>query len=415
MKFSEFSPKQLKLFNWWCRGSPVNERDAIICDGAVRSGKTMCMSLSFVYWALRAYKNGNFAICGKTVTALRRNVITPLCASLCQMGFCVTVMQSKNYMEVSYKKDSARFYFFGGKDESSAALIQGITLCGVMFDEVALMPRSFVEQALARCSAEGSKYWFNCNPEHPSHWFYQEWIKKRKQKNALYLHFTMADNPSLSGAVRQRYESLYAGAFYERFILGRWTAPLGLVYPMFGDQNTALPPAPCDKYYVSADYGTVNPASFGLWGRCGETWYRIDEYYYSSKQMGAQLTDEEYCDALDRLCGGRKIEAVVCDPSAASFMTLIRKRSKYTVLPAVNGVSDGVRQVSTALKSGAIKIAPHCKDTLREFSLYRWEDSARCDCPKKENDHAMDDIRYFVSTVLCDADDAFFAMALERG
>jgi len=415
MTFKQFSKKQLKLMNWWCRGSPYQKSDAVICDGAVRSGKTMCMSLSFVHWALCTYKNGTFAICGKTVTALRRNVITPLCASLNCMGYCTKVLHSKNYVDISRGKRTARIYFFGGKDESSAALIQGITLCGVMFDEVALMPRSFVEQALARCSVEGSKYWFNCNPEHPSHWFYQEWIKKRAQRNVLYLHFTMNDNPSLSAAMRRRYESLYAGTFYERFVLGRWTAPLGLVYPMFGDQNIALPPSACDKYYISADYGTVNPASFGLWGLCGETWYRIDEYYYSSKTQGAQLTDEEYCDALDILCGGRKIESVVCDPSAASFMAQIRKRGKHTVLPAVNGVADGVRQVSTALKRGAIKIAPHCKDTLREFSLYRWEDSARCDCPKKENDHAMDDIRYFVSTILCGADDGFFAMALKRG
>ncbi|MFR4757716.1 MAG: hypothetical protein ACLT9P_06070 [Evtepia gabavorous] len=70
------------------------------------------------------------------------------------------------------------YFLFGGKDEGSAALIQGVTLAGVLLDEVALMPRSFVEQACARCSVTGAKFWFSCNPAGPGHWFYREWICK---------------------------------------------------------------------------------------------------------------------------------------------------------------------------------------------------------------------------------------------
>ncbi len=187
--------------------------------------------------------------------------------------------------------------------------------------------------------------------------------------------------------------------FYERFILGKWVAAEGLVYPMFGEGCVSAPNGECDRYFISCDYGTVNPSSFGLWGRCGGVWYRIDEYYYDSKKEGQQLTDEEYYAALEELAGGLPISAVVCDPSAASFTACIRRHGKYSVRKAKNDVLDGIRQVADALKSGRIKISPCCRDSIREFSLYRWVGDGAKDSVKKENDHAMDDIRYFVATV----------------
>lgn len=222
---------------WWSQRR-YSGYDAIICDGAVRSGKTLSMSIGFVSWAMSTFRGGSFALCGKTVTALKRNVMTPLVQLLGSLGFTCLERVSKNYADISLAGITNRFYLFGGRDESSAALIQGMTLCGVFLDEVALMPRSFVEQAVARCSVTGSRLWFNCNPDHPYHWFYREWICKAAEKNALYLHFTMADNPSLSAAVRRRYERLYTGAFYERFVLGKWTAADGQIYPMFSEAAT---------------------------------------------------------------------------------------------------------------------------------------------------------------------------------
>lgn len=198
IKFHEFSKKQLTVLNWWCNKSPFHSYDAIICDGAVRSGKTVCMSISFILWSFSCFSDSSFAICGKTISSLRRSVITPLIPILLNLGFSVKEKKSQNLIEIGKGKRINRYYLFGGRDESSASLIQGMTLCGVLLDEVALMPRSFVEQALARCSVNGSKFWFNCNPENPRHWFYTEWIKKSKEKNCLYLHFLMNDNPSLS-------------------------------------------------------------------------------------------------------------------------------------------------------------------------------------------------------------------------
>ena len=207
MGINAFSKKQRLTLKWWC--SPAYKHyDAIICDGAVRSGKTLSMSLGFVFWASASFSGEAFALCGKTVTSLRRNVVTPLLPKLKELGFSYTYQVSRSYIDITFNGRTNRFYLFGGKDESSAALIQGITLAGVFLDETALMPRSFVEQALARCSVNGSKMWFNCNPDNPSHWFYTQWIKKAEEKNALYIHFTMDDNPSLSEKMKNRYKQI---------------------------------------------------------------------------------------------------------------------------------------------------------------------------------------------------------------
>lgn len=415
MEFRGFSPKQLLALTWWCDNSPHRRHDAIICDGAVRSGKTLCLSLSFIGWAFHCFDGGCFALCGKTVTSLRRNLVTPLLELLEELGFHCVQKVSQSLVDISWQGRTNRFYLFGGKDEGSAALIQGITLAGILLDEVALMPRSFVEQGLARCSVTGSKFWFNCNPDHPHHWFYTEWIRQRQQKNAYYLHFVMADNPSLSPAILQRYQSLYSGVFYERYVLGKWVAAHGAVYPMFDPAIHVVDSVPpCHRFLISCDYGTVNPSSFGLWGKSGETWYRVAEYYHSSRATGQLLTDEEYCDALEALAGNRTVEAVVIDPSAARFIQCVRRRGRFKVVPARNNVLDGIRIVSSALKSGNLRIHSGCKDTLREFCLYRWDLNAPGDLPIKENDHAMDDLRYFAVYALGRDDPGFCAHAVSR-
>lgn len=416
IQFKEFSPKQLTALNWWCESSPYSDCDAIICDGAVRSGKTVCMSVSFILWSFYRFSGFSFALCGKTIQSLRRNVIVPLLPTLISLGFSVRDRRTGNCIEISRNGTTNAFYLFGGKDESSASLIQGMTLSGVLLDEVALMPRSFVEQAMARCSVPGSKFWFNCNPENPHHWFYKEWILRAEEKNCLYLHFLMEDNPSLSEKIRSRYRSLYSGAFYERFVEGRWVAADGLVYPFFSEsEHTAhSPPEDCSAYYVSCDYGTVNPASFGLWGLKEGVWYRIKEFYHDSRAKGFQMTDREYYDELCSLTDGKRIEAVIVDPSAASFIECIRREGKFRAVPAKNDVADGIRRVSSALKNGKIKIGSSCADTIREFSLYRWDCKSIKDAPRKEHDHAMDDIRYFVSFISGGTGGAFFALSAER-
>lgn len=393
------SPKQYQAATWWSQPHTA-KYDAIICSGAVRSGKTFAMSLGFVTWAMLRFSKESFAFCGKSITSVRRNLVTPLIDLLHANGFIVKDYVSKNYLEVSCMGRTNRFYLFGGKDEGSAAFIQGITLAGVFFDEVALMPRSFVEQAIARCSVTGGKLWFNCNPDHPYHWFYLEWIQKFREKNALYLHFTMADNPSLSREIRARYERFYTGAFYERYILGNWVAASGVIYPMFSLQKHCFTEEPiCEEYWISCDYGTVNPTSFGLWGRKDGISYRIREYYYDARRLQHCRTDEEHYQELEHLAEGYLIKGIILDPSAASFAACIRRHGKFRVIPANNDVMAGIQQVSELLLQEKLKFHSSCTDTLREFQCYCWNESYAGDAPKKEQDHAMDDIRYYVSTL----------------
>ncbi|MBR5405537.1 MAG: PBSX family phage terminase large subunit [Oscillospiraceae bacterium] len=409
-----FSAKQRAAMSWWYH--PKTRRlDAVICDGAVRSGKTTALSLGFVLWASCRFQGQSFALCGRTVTAVRRNLVRPLTALLSPLGFDITEKVSRNYLDIRFQGHENRFYLFGGKDEASAPLIQGITLAGVLLDEVALMPRSFVEQALARCSVAGAKLWFSCNPDKPSHWFYREWILQAAQKHALYLHFTMDDNPSLSPSVRARYERLYTGAFYDRYVRGIWAAANGLCYPMFDEKlHVAEPPCEPERYAVSCDYGTMNPCSFGLWGLCRGCWYRIAEDYYDARRSGLPRTDEEHYRTLCSLAGDRPIDTVVVDPSAASFIACIRRHGKFRVVPAKNDVLAGIHRTADALRSGEIKIAPCCTDAIREFSLYQWDARAQHDAPLKENDHAMDDIRYFVTTVADAPRGGCFALSVRR-
>ena len=408
MEYKPFSKKQLQSLFWWVEGSGLEHYDAVICDGAVRSGKTFSLSLSFVMWGMLSFHNASLGLCGKTIGALRRNVIVPLLPCLKELGFSVEDNLSRNRLIIRYHGRENYFYLFSGKDEGSAALVQGITLSGVLFDEVALMPRSFVEQALARCSVQGSRFFFNCNPEYPSHWFYREWICRREDKNALYIHFSMKDNPSLSAKMLMRYEKLYSGAFYKRFVEGEWVSVSGAVYP-FMDDSSMFVPAPKDgfeEYCVSCDYGTMNPTSLGLWGRRGEIWYRIAEDYYDARREGKSRTDEEHYTSLENLIGGRDVTAVIVDPSAASFIEVIERHGKYAVTRADNNVLDGIRKTYQALMRKEIVICDNCTDAIREFSLYRWDENKPSDTVIKRDDHAMDDIRYFVS-YLKQADSSF--------
>jgi PBSX family phage terminase large subunit len=212
----------------------------------------------------------------------------------------------------------------------------------------------------------------------------------------------MQDNPTLSREIRLRYHSLYSGVFYKRYILGLWIASDGLVYPGFDPKIHVVKSLPqtFDRFYISCDYGIINPSSFGLWGRSKDKWYRIKEYYYDSKIEGASRTDLEHYEALERLADENDIEAIIVDPSASSFIECIKRGNKFKVIRAKNEVILGINHVSNALRSGKLLFSDKCQDSVREFSLYEWNKGKKNDEPKKQNDHAMDEIRYFVETIL---------------
>ena len=388
------SHKQMQIMAF-----PFTSYDALICDGAIRSGKTVFMMLAFVDDAMRRYNGQRFGICGKTVDSTVKNIVTPyLGLTYAQEKYRIQWRRSDKLLVVSDGERTNYFEIFGGKDESSFMLIQGRTLAGVLLDEVALQPRSFVEQAMARCSVAGSKLWFNCNPDSPQHWFYLEWVCQPEKHNAIRLHFELDDNPALDEKIKERYKSLYTGVFYQRYIQGLWVLAEGLIYD-FGEANITDEQPPGAEYYISIDYGTLNPFSAGLWSVNGAKAVRIKEYYHDGRKNQRQLTDEEYCDAIEKLSEGYDIARVVVDPSAASFITALKRRG-CRVSQADNAVLDGIRRTAVYLRDGNIKIHRSCADAIREFGLYRWDDKKTEDTVVKENDHAMDDIRYFCNTIM---------------
>ena len=430
--FSPFSRKQKQVLTWWCKDSPVHDKDGIIADGAIRSGKTVSMSLSFAMWAMSTFNGQNFAMCGKTIGSFRRNVLFWLKLMIKSRGYSVIDRRADNLIIIRKGDTENYFYIFGGKDERSQDLIQGITLAGVFFDEVALMPERFVNQATGRCSVEGSKFWFNCNPDGPYHWFKVNWIDKstgylgkerveqiRKKaaeeekdpglKEILYLHFTMDDNLSLSEEIKARYRSMYIGVFFKRYILGLWAAAEGVIYDMFDPEKHVknikefFQILVNGNRYVSCDYGTQNATVFLLWNKgIDGKWYCIREYYYSGRDKGKQKTDAEYADDLKKWLDGTRIKAMIVDPSAASFIAELRKCG-YKVIKANNDVLDGIRLVGMLLNLEMLIFSSSCTETIKEFASYIWDDKAAEhgeDKPVKQHDHGCDAVRYFVSTVL---------------
>lgn len=392
MKIDKISDKQLHILDF-----VISDDRFLICDGAIRSGKTVIMSMAFLMWAMENYNHTNFGICGKTVQSAERNIIKPLQSNE-TLPYKLEYRVSAKMLTVRLGKKANYFYVFGGRDESSYMLIQGITLAGVLYDEVALMPRSFVEQGLGRViSYESPKCWFNCNPDSPEHWFYKEWIQKERP-GVKHLHFLLNDNPVMTEKMISETEGMYSGVFYRRYILGEWCVAEGLVYE-FGEENITDEVPKGAEYYISIDYGTLNPFSCGLWAVSGGKATRIKEYYYDGRAKHKQLTDEEYCDAVEELTKGYTVKKAVIDPSAASFITALRKRG-FRVQQADNSVLDGIRLTARFLKNGNIKIHRSCTDAIREFGLYCWDEKKSVDSVVKENDHAMDDIRYFANTVL---------------
>lgn len=432
--FKPFSRKQKQILTWWCEDSPVKDAEGIIADGSIRSGKTVSMSLSYVLWAMATFDGEIFGMAGKTIGSFRRNVVTPLKRMLRSLGYHVEDHRSENCLTIRKGEVENTFYIFGGKDEGSQDLVQGITCAGFFFDEVALMPESFVNQATGRCSVDGSKLWFNCNPEGPMHWFKTGWIDKcistmteeerakraadgEILRNILYLHFTMDDNLSLSDKIKERYRSMYAGVFFLRFIKGLWAVAEGLIYTQFTEDNLYsdedMPVAlrSTGSRYITVDYGTHNPCVFlDVWDD-GQTVWVDGEYRWDStseqarRRANPQKTDSEYAEDMAAFMGNRPDMQcpIVVDPSAASFITELRLRG-YAVKAADNTVEDGIRVLASMFSNQTVRIhRKRCPGLIAELHSYVWDDKAAErgeDKPVKQKDHGPDALRYYVYTVL---------------
>ena len=384
-RFKPFSKKQRKVLNWWCRSSPVRDYNGIIADGAIRSGKSVAMSLSFVIWAMSEFEACNFAMCGKTIGSFRRNVLFWLKLMLRSRGYSVSEQRTENLVVVRRGNIENYFYVFGGKDERSQDLIQGITLAGVFFDEVALMPESFVNQATGRCSVDGSKFWFNCNPGSPAHWFKTGWIDKRADKRLLYLHFTMDDNLSLSEAVKERYRGMYTGVFFKRYILGEWKSADGVIYRQFADdpERFILDEVPADIFIgtMGLDFGGNGSAHAGC--LVGITrGYRsiviLDEYYRKEVIDPGTLTDD-VCGFVQRSQAQVRATSIWCDSAETTLIKGIRTEVFARHIPvevrnARKGeIIDRIRLCDMLMSQGRFFIMRRCRHTIAALSEAVWD------------------------------------------
>ena len=384
-KFKPFSRKQRKVLNWWCRSSPVRDYNGIIADGAIRSGKSVAMSLGFVIWAMSEFEACNFAMCGKTIGSFRRNVLFWLKLMLRSRGYSVSEQRTENLVIVRRGSVENYFYVFGGKDERSQDLIQGITLAGVFFDEVALMPESFVNQATGRCSVDGSKFWFNCNPGSPAHWFKTGWIDKRADKRLLYLHFTMDDNLSLSEAVKERYRSTYTGVFFKRYILGEWKSADGVIYRQFADdpERFILDEVPADIIIgtMGLDFGGNGSAHAGC--LVGITrGYRsiviLDEYYRKEVIDPGTLTGD-VCGFVQRSQAQVRAASIWCDSAETTLIKGIRTEVFARHIPvevrnARKGeIIDRIRLCDMLMSQGRFFVMRRCRHTIAALSEAVWD------------------------------------------
>ena len=408
-KFNKFSLKQRMVLEWWVPGSPYADKDGIICDGSIRSGKTTVMSLSFVIWAMETFDGENLALCGKTIQSLRRNVIKQLKRMLKSRGYKVTEYRSENYMTVCKGDVANDFYFFGGKDESSQELIQGITLAGIFLDEVALMPESFVNQATGRCSVEGSKYWFNCNPEGPDHYFKLEWIDKLTEKNLIRIHFTMKDNPSLAQHIIERYERMYKGVFYDRFIKGLWVLASGIIFRYFAENDE---PYLFEDSEIFDEKGNLKVAfskitmgiDFG--GNGSKTTFYLTGYmngyrdFRGLEEDGLPVTEDidakAICDKFVefyRMCINRyrRVDWVFPDSASTTMINSLISAAKAAGLPyqnisgcRKNEVADRPKTIDLLFNSGRLKINRRCVQVRKAIGSRRW-DEKHPDRPEDKN------------------------------
>lgn len=408
-KFSPFSIKQKAVLTWWIPGSPYAGKDGIICDGSIRSGKTTVMSLSFVMWAMETFNGENFALCGKTIQSLRRNVIKQLKLMLKSRGYEVIEHRSENSITISMGDIENEFYLFGGKDEGSQDLIQGITLAGVFFDEVALMPESFVNQATGRCSVDGSKFWFNCNPEGPDHYIKTEWIDKLTEKNLIRIHFTMRDNPSLPLHIIERYERMYKGVFYDRFIRGLWVLASGIIFRYFAENDTPYLFNDSDifdeKGHLKVTFSKITMGiDFG--GNGSKTTFFLMGYlnrfkdFLGLEEDGLPLTEDidakAICDKFVEFYRmviekyGR-VDWVFPDSASTTMINSLRAAAREVGLPyrnvkgcRKNEIADRPKTIDLLFNSGRLKINERCVQMRKAIASLRWDED-HPDIPEDKN------------------------------
>ena len=361
-----------------------------LLSGSVRSGKTWISLLKFALIVAESPKDYEFLMCGRTTTTLKRNCL----------GLLYNIVGENFTYSLARKQGELfgrRIWLEAANDNRAEAKIRGLTLGGAYVDELTEIPADFYKMLLSRLSLKNAKLTATTNPDAPGHWVKTDLIDNENIEAAIWSFF-IDDNPFLDADYVRQIKNEYSGVFYSRFIDGQWTLADGLIYPDYALAVVPTQSRDYTEYQVSIDYGTLNPFAAGLYGLCGGVWYLIKEYHHSGRATGRQKTDNDYLNDLSSFIGDLPIEKIIIDPSAASFIALLRQ-GKHYVRKADNDVLDGIRETAAAMKQGLLKINDCCWETIKELQTYSWDVKSQGeDRPIKVSDHHCDHARYFVRT-----------------
>lgn len=377
-----------------------------LLEGSVSSGKTWISLVLWAFWVKTMPEDKLYLMCAKSLTTLKRNCLFLLQELVGEGNFTFSIPAKEGSLF------GRRVLFEGANDARSESKIRGMTLQGAYCDELTQFPEDFFTMLLSRLRVPGAKLFSTTNPDTPNHWLMRNYIARADEIDFLDIKFTIDDNTTLPADYVENIKKEYVGVFYDRFILGEWVIAEGLVYPNFDKNKHVTTRTPWldgngttrrgTQYYISIDYGVLNPFSAGLWAVYGGKAYRWREYYHKGRENNYQKLDEEYYDAIEALADNLPIELIIIDPSASSFKTTINRHGKFSVANADNDVVPGIRTVSQLLQCGRLLISEQCKDCIKEFQLYSWDkdETGLVEKVVKESDHAMDDTRYFCHTIL---------------
>jgi PBSX family phage terminase large subunit len=409
------SVKQQWLLRWWRPDSPFRNKDTIIAEGAIRTGKSLFLILGYVMWSLEMFSGDSFIVAAQSVKSIKKNLLGYFYWAFEELGVPFRHNRSENTIYAGGNE----YIFYGAPHEAAQDGLQGLTAAGALIDEGVLIPKSFFDQANGRMSVEGAKLWINCNPGHPRHYLKTDVID-RDEYNALIVHFKLDDNPGLSQKVKDRLsrKNQPSSAWYKRNIGGEWAVAEGLVYSMFSEDihvvditNVLLArkARPFRHYIVGCDYGAANDALvYTLWGfdevdtnsKRGFAAYLLKEYYYAPDLENGRppKANHQMADDMVAFLGGIRPERIYVDSGGggASLITDLRQRG----LPAVaatkgpGSVEDGLGVVGDLLARNLVFVDKSCVHTIEEFLGYEWDDKALKNKPKDGNDHCMDAVRY---------------------
>lgn len=406
--FKPFSNQQRKLMHWWRPGLTSAENDFVIADGAIRSGKTIAMIIGFLTWSQTMYSGEAFILAGKTMGALKKNVIKPMLQILEAWGWPYDYVRSGSEPHIDI--GSNIYYLFGANTEAAQDALQGLTAAGAYLDEAALFPQSFIDQAIGRCSVTGAKIWMNCNPEGPHHYIREEFLVKAKEKKVYHLHFMMTDNLSLSPKVIARYKRAWphGSVFYKRFILGLWVAADGLIYQQFADNVKDY--IITDKWLqerdknnvlkheiayavIGVDFGGTKSAhSFTLTGFTkGYKQVVVLDEYYCKKRINPKQLQDDFIDFVKRARVKYNVYEAYCDSAEQTLisgleMACVEARVSIDIKNAIKGpINDRIAFYNSLIAQNRWKIMKHCVHIIEAFEQAVYDDK------KKNMDVRLDD------------------------